>query len=90
MLYGSGSVCICVCVFARLCLSITSLCSTKTAEHKITQTKPHDSPGTLFFLCQRSPRNSTRGTQMGWVKSATFDEQAGYISKTVQDRRRDA
>jgi len=30
-----------------LCLSVTSQCSTKTAKHRITQTKPHDSPGTL-------------------------------------------
>ena len=39
--------CVCVCV--------TSRCSTKTAEHRITQTKPHDSSGTLVFWCQRSP-----------------------------------
>jgi len=32
---------------------------TKTAKHRITQTTPHDSPGTLVFWCQRSPRNST-------------------------------
>jgi len=32
-----------------LCLSVTSRCSAKTAKHRITQTKPHDSPGTLVF-----------------------------------------
>jgi len=30
----------------------SSRCSTKTAKHRITQTKPHDSPGTLFFWRQ--------------------------------------
>jgi len=42
-----------------LCLSVTSRSSTKTAKHRITQTTPRDSPGTLVFWCQRSPRNST-------------------------------
>jgi len=42
-----------------LCLSITSRCSTKTAKPRITQTTPLDTPGTLLFGCQRSPRNST-------------------------------
>ena len=32
-----------------LCLSVTSRCSAKTAKHRITQTKPHDNPGTLVF-----------------------------------------
>jgi len=30
-----------------VCLSVTSRCSTKVAKHRIMQTKPHDSPGTL-------------------------------------------
>ena len=30
-------------------LSVTSRCSTKTAKRRITQTAPHDSPGTLVF-----------------------------------------
>ena len=41
-----------------LCVCVTSRCSTKTAEHRgdrITQTKPHESSGTLVFWCQRSP-----------------------------------
>ena len=52
--------------------------STKTAKRTNTQTKPHDSPGTLVFRCQRSPRNSTgvnpRGHQMqvGLVKIGDF------------------
>ena len=66
-----------------LCLSVspsvTSRCSTKTAKRWITQT-PHDSPGTLVFWRQRSPRNSTgvttyEGAECRWggSKSATFD-----------------
>ena len=51
--HGPASVCLC------LCLSVTSRCSTKTAKRRITQTTPHDTPGTLVFWCQRSPRNST-------------------------------
>jgi len=46
-----------VCPSVRL--SVTSRCSTKMAKHRITQTTPHDSPVTLVFWCQRSPRNST-------------------------------
>jgi len=63
-----------------LCLSVTSRSSTKTAKCRITQTTLHDSPGTLVFWCQRSPRNSTRVTpyegaecRWGGSKSATFD-----------------
>ena len=43
--HGPVSVCLCL----RLCLSvsITSRSSTKTAKRRITQTTPHDSPGTL-------------------------------------------
>ena len=40
-------------------LSVTSRCSTKMAKRRITQTIPHDSPGTVVFWCQRSLRNST-------------------------------
>jgi len=71
----SVSVSVSVCV----CLSVTSRCSTKTAKHRIIQTTPHDTPGTLVFCCQRSPRNSTgvtlyEGTECrsGGSKSATF------------------
>ena len=35
-----------------LCLSVTSRCSTKSAKRRITQTTPHDSPGTLVYWCQ--------------------------------------
>jgi len=46
-------------VSVSVCLSVISRCSTKTAKRRITQTTPYDSPGTLVFWRQRSPRNST-------------------------------
>ena len=64
-----------------VCPSVTSRCSTKTAKRRITQTTPHDSPGTLVSWRHRSPRNSTGvtpygGTKCRWggSKSATFDK----------------
>jgi len=70
-----------VCVCLSVCLSVTSRCSTKTAKRRITKTTPHDTPGTLVFWWQRSPRNSTgvtpyEGAECRWggSKSATFDE----------------
>ena len=74
--HGPVSVSVCLSV----CLSVTSRSSTKTAKRRITQTTPHDSPVTLVFSCQRSPRNSTgvtpyEGAECRWggSKSATFD-----------------
>jgi len=68
-------------VSVRPSVSVTNRSSTKTAIRRITQTTPHDSPGTLVFGCQRSPRNSTGitpcgGTKYRWggSKSATFDK----------------
>ena len=78
-----------------LCLSVTSRCSTKTAKRRITQTKPHDCPGTLVFWCQM-PNISTkfdrghpiqgRQMQVGRVKISDFWQITSYISKTVRDR----
>jgi len=74
----SVSVCQSVCLSVSVC--VTSRCSSKTAKRKITQTTPHDTPGTLVFCCQRPPRNSTgvtpyEGAECRWggSKSATFD-----------------
>ena len=41
--------CVCLSVRVRVRLSVTSRSSTKTAKSRITQTTPHDSPGTLVF-----------------------------------------
>jgi len=75
------SLCPSVCVSLSVSVSVTSRCSTKTAKRRITQRTPHDSPGTLVFGCQRSPRNSTGVTPYGGAKcrwggskSATFDK----------------
>jgi len=85
--HGPVSVCLC------LCLSVTSQSSTKTAKQRITQTTPHDSPGTPSFdtkdLREIRPRSPPTGHQMqvGWVKIGDYRKINGYISKTVQDRR---
>ena len=57
--YASAVLAVGLCLSVCLCPSVTSRCSTKTAKRRITQTTPHDSPGTLVFWCQTSPRNST-------------------------------
>ena len=44
-----------------ICLSVTSWCSTKTAKRMITQTTPHDSPGTLSFLMPKISAKFDRG-----------------------------
>jgi len=61
---GHGAVSVCPSVY----LSITSRSSAKTAKRRITQTSPHNSPGTLVFWCQRSPLNSTGVTPYGGAK----------------------
>ena len=86
--YASAVLAMALCPSVRL--SVTSRSSTKTAKRRIAQTTSHDTPKTLVFWCQRSPRNSTlrgRRMQVGWVKIGDFRQIAGYISKTVQDRR---
>ena len=46
------SVSVCVCLF--LCLSVTLRYCIKTAECRIMQIMPHNSPRTLVFWCKRS------------------------------------
>jgi len=73
-------------------VSVASRSSTETAKRRITQTTPHDTPGTLVFWCQRSPRKSTgvlptRAPNTGGVvKIGDFRQITGYVSKTVKDR----
>ena len=43
---------LCLCLSVSVCLSVTSRSSTKTAKRRITQTTPHDSPGTLVFYAK--------------------------------------
>ena len=54
-----------IALYPSVRLSVTSRCSTKTAIRRITQTTPHDTPGTLVFWCQRSPRNATGSLPTG-------------------------
>jgi len=77
--YASAVIAMALCL--SVCLSVTSRSSTKTAKRRITETTPHDTPGTLVFWRQRFPRNSTgvtpyEGAKRRWggSKSATFDK----------------
>ena len=49
--YASAVLAMALCLSVRpsVCPSVTSRSSTKTAKRRITQTTPHDSPGTLVF-----------------------------------------
>jgi len=40
----------------------------QTAKRRITQTMPHDSPGTLVFWCWKSQQNSNGVTSSGGAK----------------------
>ena len=45
--YASAVLAMSLCL--SVCPSVTSRCSTKTAKRRITQTTPHDTPGTLVY-----------------------------------------
>ena len=60
----------------------------KTAKHLITQTTPHDRPGTLFLCCQRPLRNSSgitpsRDPNAGVVGKIAFFSTGWYFSDTL-------
>ena len=57
--YASEVLAMALCL--SICLSVTSRCSTKTAKRMITQTTPHDSPGTLSFLTPKISAKFDRG-----------------------------
>jgi len=84
--HGPVSVCV------RLCPSLTRRSSTKTAKRRTTQITPHDTPESLVFWCQRSPRNSTgvtpyEGAECRWGgQNRHFRQITGCISKTLKDR----
>ena len=62
------------------------------AKHRITQTTPHDTPGTLVFYAKdlreiRPGSPLTRAPNAGGVvKIGDFRQITGYISKTVKGR----
>ena len=79
--YANAVYAVLVCPSVGLPVRLSDTSRVKTAKHRITQTTPHDSPRTLVFWCQRSPRNSTwvtpyegAGCRWGGSKSATFDK----------------
>ena len=69
--YASAVLAMALCLSVRLsvhpsvCPSVTSRCSTKTAKRRITQTTPHDSPGSLVFwakdICEIRPGSPPAG-----------------------------
>ena len=65
----SLSVCRCVCVCVCVCLSVTLLYRIKTAKHRITQTKPHEAPGLLFFVVKDHGKIRT-GSLPSWAPNA--------------------
>ena len=73
-----------------VCLSVTSRSSTKTAKRSITQTTPHNSPGTLTpkISAKFDQGHPLQGRQMqvGWVKISDFRQISGYILKTAKNR----
>ena len=83
--YASAVLAMALCL--SVCLSVTSRCSVKTAKRRITQTTPHDSPGTCFLTPKISAKfdrgHPLRGRQMQvrWVKIGDFRQITGYISK---------
>ena len=67
-----------------VCLSVTSRCSTKTAKRMITQTTPHDSPGTLSFLTPKISAKFDRGhalqgRQCRWGRSKSATNSRLYL-----------
>ena len=78
--HGPVSACLSVRVSVCLCLSVTSRSSTKTAKLRITQTTPHDSPGTSFLVPKISMKfdrgHPYDGAECRWggSKPATFDK----------------
>jgi len=53
---------LCLCLSVCLSVSVTSRCCAKTAKFRITQTKPHDRPGTHSFLVPKILGKFHRGS----------------------------
>ena len=89
MLSAVYAVVVCLSVY----LSVILRYCIKTAKRRITQIRPHDSPGTSFLTSKIMAKfeldHPLRGRQMqvGWVKIGHFRRKTLYNSKTVQDRR---
>ena len=81
--YASAVLAMALCLSVRpsVRLSVTSQSSTKTVKRRITQTTPHDSPGTLVLGRQRSPRNSTGITPCGGAKYRSGGSKSATLDK---------
>jgi len=67
-----------------VCPSVTNRCSTEVAKCRITQTMPHDSPGTLVFWCRKSPQNSNRVILNGCSKCRWGRLNASVVAENWQ------
>jgi len=87
------------CCHVSVCPSVTSQCSTEMAKHRITQTTPHDSHGTVVLRCQKSLQNSngvtaSAGAKCRWgrlnvvIISITryHDIDRGFVERTISWR----
>ena len=65
--------------------SVASRCSTETAKRRITQTTPHDSPGTLVFWCRkyRSPPTEAPKCRRGWLNAGEVAENWRLSTRSV-------
>ena len=68
----------------HVCPSVTSRCFTETAKRKITQTMPHNRPGTLVFCCWKSWQNSNAVSPNGGAKCRWGRLNAGAVAANWQ------
>ena len=61
-------------LYPSVCLSVTSRCSTKTAERRITQRTPHDSPGTLVSDAKDRREIGPRSPPTGALNAGGVDQ----------------
>ena len=78
------------CVRPSVRPSATSRHCTKTAERRIMQTTPYDSPGTLVFWCQRSRRNSNGVIPNGGANRGGVGSDQWFSTSISLPRRNDA
>jgi len=70
-------------MLSQYMLSSCALLSIKTANLRIMQITPHDSPVTLIFCCQRSWRNSNRGAKCRWGRLQEAQLKQGLADRTA-------
>jgi len=83
-----------LCLSVSVSVSVTSRSSSEAAQRRNTLTVPHNSPGSLVFWSQKSPRNSTgvnpggapNAGGVGWNRRLTTNNSL-YLNKKLSDRR---